>query len=137
MIESEVNVISQASYLNELEIMMTNGICNDWLMEEKYQQRMIVPKERISSMTNPTVMDTFGVVSDNSVVSFGDYSFNRSNKIVVRKKTKKNESLVMWTSKLVTPEDKAFEAASVIGAFTALNYEQAEEVCKEIHSLRG
>ena len=40
MTESEVNVISQAIYLNEFEIMMTNEMCNDWLMEEKYQQVM-------------------------------------------------------------------------------------------------
>ena len=40
MTESEVNVVSQASYLNEFEIMMTNEMCNDWLMEEKYQQAM-------------------------------------------------------------------------------------------------
>ena len=40
MTESEVNVISQASYLNEFEIMMTNEMCNDWLIEEKHQQVM-------------------------------------------------------------------------------------------------
>ena len=40
MTESEVNVISQASYLNEFEIMMDNEMCNDWLMKEKDQQVM-------------------------------------------------------------------------------------------------
>ena len=40
MTESKVNVISQASYLNEFEIMMTNEMCNDLLMEEKDQQVM-------------------------------------------------------------------------------------------------
>ena len=40
MTELEVNVISQASYLNEFEIMMTNEMCNDWLIEEKHQQVM-------------------------------------------------------------------------------------------------
>lgn len=99
--------------------------------------KLIVLEEKRTSTAYPVFIDTSGVVSDNSDVSFRDYSFNRFNKIVVRKKTKKNESLVMWTSKVVTPEDKAVEAASVIGAFVALNYEQEEEVRKEIHSLRG
>ena len=96
---------------------------------------LIVSEEILTSTVDHVVMDTSGVVSGNSIVSFKDYSFNRSNKTIVRKNTKENESLVMWTSKVVTPEDKAVETASVIGAFTALNYEQAKEVCKEIHSL--
>ena len=40
MTESEVNVVSQASYLNEFEIMMINEMCNGGLMEGKDQQVM-------------------------------------------------------------------------------------------------
>lgn len=35
---SEVNVISLARLLKYFEIMMTNEMCNDWLMEGKDQQ---------------------------------------------------------------------------------------------------
>jgi len=54
----------------------------------------------------------------------------------VKRKPKKNESLIMWSSKVKAPEDKAVEVVSVIGAFAALNYEQDQEVCKEVESLR-
>lgn len=84
---------------------------------------LVVSEESSVAEVHLDVLDIVGVTADSFVVSFGDYSFNKANKTVIRKKTKKNESLVMWTSKISTLKDKNVEVASVIGAFAALNYE--------------
>ena len=45
---------------------------------------------KVESMVESSVLITSTVEVDNTIVSFGDYSFHRKSKAVMRKKTKKS-----------------------------------------------
>ena len=45
----------------------------------------------IENMVGPSLLITSAVEVDNTIVSFGDYSFHRKSKVVVRRKNNKSE----------------------------------------------
>ena len=51
----------------------------------------------MENMVGPSLLITSAVEVDNTIVSFGDYSFHRKSKAVMRKKTKKSEEALIWT----------------------------------------
>lgn len=72
-------------------------------------------------MDGSNVLITSAVGEDNTIVSFGDYSFHKRSKIVMRKKTKKSEEAVIWTPQGENPEQRAIPSAFALGAFAAMN----------------
>ena len=88
------------------------------------------------NMVRPSLLITSAIEVDNTIVSFGDYSFDRKSKAVVRRKTKKSGETVVWTSQGENPEQRAIHSASTLGAFVAMNLGAVDDVCREIEYLR-
>ena len=61
----------------------------------------------VESMGGSSVLITSAVEIDNTIVSFGDYSFHRKCKAMIKKKTNKSEEVVIWTPQGENPEQRA------------------------------
>ena len=80
---------------------------------------------------------TTEVEEDNTIISVGNFSFHSKPKVVMRKRTKKTEVVILWTLQGDKPEQRAMESASALGTFAAMNLGEADESWKEIESLRA
>jgi len=90
----------------------------------------------IKNMVGASLLVTSAVGVDNTIVSFGDYSFDRKSKSVVRRKTKKSGEAVVWTPQGENPKQRVMQSASALGEFTAMNLGAVYDVRREMESLR-
>jgi len=59
---------------------------------------------KVENLGGTSILITSTVGVDNTIVSFGDYSFDRKYKSVVRKRAKKSGEAVIWKPQGENPE---------------------------------
>ncbi len=83
------------------------------------------------------VLSTAPVEADSSVVSFRNYSFDKRSKSVVRRKSRKTNETIIWSSASNKPDVQMMDSASAMGAFAVMTISNAEETHKEMESLHA
>ena len=91
----------------------------------------------MASWSGSNMLITTEVEEDNTIISVGYFSFHSKPKMVMRRRTKKAEGVVLWAPQGEKPEERAMESASALGAFVAMNLGAADESRKDIESLRA
>jgi len=92
-------------------------------------------RSELGSLSKSNLLITCEVKEDNTIVSVGDYSFHTKSKVVMRRRTKRAEGVILWTPQGEKPEERGMQSASGLGAFTAMNLGAADDSRREIESL--
>lgn len=93
-------------------------------------------RSEMGSVSRSNLLITSEVEEDNTIVLVGDYSFHTKSKVVMRRRTKKVEGVILWTPQGDKPEERVMQSTSALGAFAAMNLGATDDSWKEIESLR-
>lgn len=90
----------------------------------------------MGSVSKSDLLITSEVEEDNTIVSVGNYSFHTKSKVVMRRRTKRTEGVILWTSQGDGPKERSIQSASALGPFAVMNLGATDDTRKEIESLR-